>query len=151
MRWTRLVSAVTVPSDDGAQQLDVVLEDETSRLRLTRSFQLFGRHPFARTWAVVENTGAGDGLTITDAAILQLAFPGLIDGQPLTLMHVEQFCWRYHKDFFTQHQFPFVEGLTPAELRMGSFPAHYSGTSSCAWAAVRIGPPDVQEPAPAHG
>ena len=37
-------------------------------------------------------------------------------------MHVEQFCWRYHKDFFTQHQFPFVEGLTPAELRMGSFP-----------------------------
>ncbi len=76
---------------------------------------------------------------ITDAAILQLACPGLIDGQPLTLMHVEQFCWRYHRDFFTQHQFPFVEGLTPAELRMGSFPAHYSGTSSCAWAAVRSG------------
>ena len=100
------------------------MEDETGRLRLTRIFQLFGSHPFARTWAMVENTsgGEGDDLTITDAAILQLAFPGLIDGQPLTLMHVEQFCWRYHKDFFTQHQFPFVEGLTPAELRMGSFP-----------------------------
>ena len=153
VRWTRLVSVVPVHGQDGTQQLDVVLEDETGRLRLTRSFQLFGDHPFARTWAVVDNTGASEGgaPAITDAAILQLAFRGLLDGQPVTLMHVEQFCWRYHKDFFSQHQFPFVEGLTPAELRMGSFPAHYSGTSSCAWAAVRVGPPDVHEPSPRQG
>lgn len=153
VHWTRLAGASTMQSQGGAPQLDVVLEDETGRLRLTRSFQLFGGHPFARTWAVVENTGsaAGDDPVITDAAILQLALRGLIDGQPLTLMHVEQFCWRYHKDFFSQHQFPFVEGLTPAELRMGSFPAHYSGTSSCAWAAVRVGPPDAHEPSPRTG
>ena len=151
--WTRLVSAVTVLSQGGAPQLDVALIDETNRLRLTRSFQLFDAHPFARTWANVENTGASqvEAPVITDAAILQLAFPGLVDGQPVTLMHVEQFCWRYHRDFFTPHQFPFVEGLAPAELRMGSFPAHYSGTSSCAWAAVRVGPTDVHDPTPLSG
>jgi alpha-galactosidase len=153
VRWTRLVDATTAPGQGGAPQLDVVLEDETGRLRLARSFQLFDRHPFARTWATVENTGTGPGddPIITDAAILQLAFPGLVDGQPVTLMHVEQFCWRYHKDFFNQHQIPFVEGLTPAELRMGSFPSHYGGTSSCAWAAVRVGPADVHDPAPRSG
>ena len=59
VRWTRLVSAVAGPDKDGVQQLDVVLEDEAGRLRLTRSFQLFASHPFARTWAIVQNTGAG--------------------------------------------------------------------------------------------
>jgi hypothetical protein len=46
-RWTRLVSATTMTGQGRAPQLDVVLEDETYRLRLTRSFQLFDAHPFA--------------------------------------------------------------------------------------------------------
>jgi hypothetical protein len=153
VNWTHLAGATTVLSQGGAPQLDVTLHDESGRLQLTRSFQLFGGHPFARTWANVTNisTGPEPDPTITDAAILQLAFSGLVAGESVTLMHVEQFCWRYHKDFFTQHQIPFVEGLAPAELRMGSFPSHYGGTSSCAWAAVRVGHPDGHEPAPHRG
>ncbi|MFO7631435.1 MAG: alpha-galactosidase, partial [Caldilinea sp.] len=103
-----------------------------------------------RTWGVVERTGADDGVAplIDGAAILHLAVDA---GRTITLLHVEQFSWPYPKDFFSQRQIPLAPNLTPHELRMGSFPAHYTAPTSCAWVALRDGQPDPSGETPGSG
>ena len=67
------------------------------------------------------------------------------------MFHVEQFSWPYPKDFFSQRQIPLLPDLTPHELRMGSFPAHYTAPTSCAWVALRDGAPDRSDETPGGG
>ena len=150
VQWTRLIGAQETHSPDAAPRLAVTVEDSSGRLRLVRTFELFAGHAFARTWGVVERTGddAGEPPVIDGAAILNLAVAG---GRPITLFHVEQFSWPYHKDFFSQRQIPLVPHLTPHELRMGSFPAHYTAPTSCAWVALRDGAPDPADERPGGG
>ena len=134
---------------DGAPHLTVTVADSSGRLRLTRHFELFAGHAFVRTWGVVERADDdGDPPVIDGAAILHLA---VARGNPTTLFHVEQFSWPYHKDFFSQRQIPLVPNLTPHEIRMGSFPAHYTAPTSCAWVALRDGPPDRPGARPGGG
>lgn len=154
VQWTRLLSAQEDAAAVGAPRLAVTLEDSSGRLRLVRHFELFPGHAFVRTWATVELTRADTGEHSSN--------PPLIDGVvfldlavassgPLTMLHVEQFSWPYHKDFFSPRQIPLISNLAPYELRMGSFPAHYSAPTSCAWAALRAGPPDSDAETPGGG
>jgi len=161
MQWTALVGAEEGSGPDGAPRLSVTLEDSSGRLRLVRHFELFRGHPFVRTWGIVERAGAADSShagaappVIDGAAILHLALAGgsaESGAGPITLLHVEQFSWPYHKDFFSPRQIPLVPNLTPYELRMGSFPAHYHAPTSCAWAALRAGAPDARPEARGGG
>jgi hypothetical protein len=150
VQWTTLVGAETIHDAHGAPHLTVTLEDDSGRLRLVRSFELFTGHAFARTWATVERIPSDDNVVplIDGAAILHLA----VANEPrATLFHVEQFSWPYPKDFFSQRQIPLVANLTPHELRMGSFPAHYTAPTSCAWVALRGGQPDWDVETPGSG
>jgi hypothetical protein len=113
--------------------------DETKRLHRTQVFEAFADHPFVRLSGQLTNTGS-DVLHVTDAEILSLA---LAADDPMTLFHVEQFSWRYRRDFFSQNQAGLRPGAEPVEVRMGSFPSHYMGPTSCAWAALRTGPTDM--------
>jgi len=150
VQWTQWIAAEETLGPDAAPHLAVTLADDSGRLRLVRHFELFTGYAFARTWAVVECIGeesAADPL-IDGAAILHLA----VDApDTVTLLHVEQFSWPYHKDFFSQRQIPLLPNLTPHELRMGSFPAHYTAPTSCAWVALRRGRPDPSDETPGSG
>lgn len=144
--WTRLVGVEQ--TDGSAPRLAVSLEESSGRLRLVRHFELFAGHAFVRTWGTVVATGAGTPPTLDGAAIVQLIAAA---SHPFTLLHVEQFSWPYPKDFFTPRQIPLVPNLTPYELRMGSFPAHYSAPTSCAWVALREGKADPDPETPGQG
>src|SRR5690606_31184335 len=125
VQWTHLIGANETRGPDAAPRLSVTVQDSTGRLRLVRHFELFAGHAFARTWGVVERIDDADESTapqIDGAAILHIS----VDApDTVTLLHVEQFSWPYHKDFFNRRQIPLVPNLTPHEVRMGSFPAHY--------------------------
>lgn len=150
VQWTTLADAAVSHDADGAPRLAVTLEDASGRLRLVRHFELFAGHAFVRTWATVERIPSDDNVVplIDGAAILHLA---VANDPRVTLFHVEQFSWPYPKDFFSQRQIPLVANLTPHELRMGSFPAHYTAPTSCAWVALRGGPPDWDAETPGSG
>lgn len=153
VQWTQVIDAVTTTDRQGAPCLTVTVEDESGRLRLVRHFELFAGHAFVRTWGVIEAVGSAaragsDAPLIDDAAILHLALAG---GGRYTMLHVEQFSWPFHRDFFNRRQIPLVPHLTPHEIRMGSFPAHYTAPTSCAWAALRDGAPDPGDETPGSG
>ncbi|MBP8292936.1 MAG: alpha-galactosidase [Caldilineaceae bacterium] len=149
VQWTRLLGAQETQGPGAAPRLAVTVEDSSGRLRLVRYFELFGGHAFVRMWGIVERSyDAGEPPVIDDAVILHLAVDG---GKPVTLLHVEQFSWPYHKDFFSQRQIPLIPNLTPHEIRMGSFPAHYTAPTSCAWVALRDGVRDPADDTPGGG
>lgn len=153
VQWTALISVEQNARPDGAPHLAVTLADSSGRLRLVRHFELFAGHPFVRTWGTVERmddpAADGDAAPLIDgAAILRLEVDA---AERITLLHVEQFSWPYHKDFFTPRQLPLTRNLTPYELRMGSFPAHYVTPTSCAWVALRAGAPDPDGETPGGG
>ncbi|MBI1298359.1 alpha-galactosidase [bacterium] len=144
--WTTLVDAQTTVQP--TPQLAVTVEDSSGRLRLTRHFELFGGHAFARTWGIIERIGGGEDPLIDNAAILNLSIDA---GRGATLFHVEQFSWPYNKDFFRHRQIPLFGNLAPYELRMGSFPAHYLAPTSCAWFSLREGWHDESDESPGVG
>lgn len=147
VQWTALVGVAETQDAQGAPHLAVTLEDSSGALRLVRHFELFARHAFVRTWGTVECVHVdGDAPLIDGAAILHLTL-----AHPITLLHVEQFSWPYHKDFFSQRQIPLTPNIVPHELRMGSFPAHYTAPTSCAWVALRDGAPDHDPESPNSG
>lgn len=154
VRWTDLVDVAEGVNTAGAPALTLTLADASGRLRLVRHFELFAGHAFVRTWGEVQLVGEDDDAdhalpAIDGATIIHLAVDAVTQkGEPLILFHVEQFSWPYHKDFFSPRQLPLVPNLVPYELRMGSFPAHYHAPSSCAWAALRAGLPDLGHGAP---
>jgi hypothetical protein len=150
VQWTRLLGAQETLGPHAAPRLAVTLEDSAGHLRLVCHFELFAGQAFARTWGTVEYIGneENDPPLLDGAAILHLAVDA---GASMTLFHVEQFSWPYHKDFFSQRQLPLIPNLTPYELRMGSFPAHYVMPTSCAWVALRAGAPDPSDVTPGRG
>jgi hypothetical protein len=150
VQWTKLIGGEESRDADGAPRLKVTVEDSSGRLRLVRYFELFPDHAFVRSWGLVERCAAEDEPPplLDEAAILHLAVDA---AERVTLLHVEQFSWPYHKDFFTPRQLPLVPHLVPYELRMGSFPAHYVTPTSCAWLALRAGEPDQTGETPRTG
>jgi alpha-galactosidase len=146
-RWIQVVDAQDRRHDDGSREVQIRLANEAGEVQLVRSFQLFPQQPFVRFWGRLENQTAAP-LHIHGCEILRLTAPA---ETPLTLFHVEQFSWSYRRNFFSQNQVSLTPGLVPLEIRMGSFPSHFSAPTSCAWAALRAGPPDRGEAAPNRG
>lgn len=143
MRWAQVRGEVRAhPS--GGQELYLEATSVDGGASLQAVVELFGDMPFVRTSAMLQNT-SHHPVTVRGAEILQLAFQATM---PLTLFHVEQFSWRYRNDFFSQHQVELWPGRAPLDVRMGSFPSHYSAPTSCAWFALRAGQPDRHEPTP---
>ncbi|MEN9938414.1 MAG: hypothetical protein RLZZ387_4993 [Chloroflexota bacterium] len=137
--WARSLGAAESDGPDGVRTLTLELEDAAGGLRLTQHVQLFPGRPFARVWAELRNTSAAP-VTVTRCAFLALE----LGTAPAMLFHVDQFSWVYRRDFFTPHEAQIWPGRTPIEVRMGSFPSHHNGPTSCAWFALRPG--NVGEP-----
>lgn len=146
-RWTQVIGVNEQNMEGGGRLLTLTLDAADGGLRLTRWFLLFTDHPFVRTWATLENRGSTPAL-IDQCDILTLTPHA---PPPLCLFHVEQFSWNYRRDFFSQHEVWLRAGCTPHEIRMGSYPAHYWGPTSCAWFALRNGLPGGTEDPPQRG
>lgn len=145
--WTRVVAAEVSAAAAGSNTLTLIVEDAAATLRLTRAIQVFADHPFARTWGTLENIGANTAL-IDGCDILALT-PR--NAPPLYMFHVEQFSWAYRREWFSQHELWLTPSRTPHEIRMGSYPSHYWGPTSCAWFALRAGEPDWGREIPKSG
>lgn len=130
---------------DGVHRLEVGAATADGALALTQLIELFPDRPFVRLSATLTNRGAAP-VTVTGCDLLTLAVPRA----PLYMFHVDQFSWAYRSDFFSEHQAQIWPNRTPLELRMGSFPSHHNGPSSCAWFALRPPPHDYDEDAPPH-
>ncbi|HWQ12890.1 MAG TPA: alpha-galactosidase [Roseiflexaceae bacterium] len=132
--WRRALGTSEQAGPDGVRTLTLEVEDATGALRLTQHLQVFPGRPFARLWAELTNAGTAP-VAIGDCAFLALEAPAA----PAILFHVDQFSWVYRRDFFTLHEAQIWPGRTPIEVRMGSFPSHHNGPTSCAWFALRPG------------
>jgi len=142
--WQSLHVGEPVAHPDGSHTVAIVADAEGLRLQLT--IQLYAQHAMLRTWGVLQNLGTQE-CTVTDCAIVHLIFPQA----PLYLFHVDQFSWAYRRDFFSQHQSQIWPGRTPIEIRMGSYPSHYDGATSCGWFAMRPPPHDTNPQHPNQG
>lgn len=132
-------------STDGIQRLAIGATSADATLQLVQLIELYPDQPFVRLSAAITNRSAAP-VMVTDCALLSLAVPQA----PLYLFHVDQFSWAYRKDFFSAHQAQVWPNRTPLEVRMGSFPSHHNGPSSCAWFALRPPPHDWEDDAPPH-
>lgn len=112
----------------------------TQTLRATVLVEAYADQPFVRTSAVVHNVTT-QTQRITDCRLLHIA----LSQAPLYLFHVDQFSWSYRTDYFSTHQSQIWPGRTPIEIRMGSYPSHYNGATSCAWFALRPPPHDYDD------
>ena len=112
----------------------------SATLQATVRIEGYADQPFVRTSALLTNTG-GQTQRITDCRLLDIA----LNQAPLYLFHVDQFSWSYRTDYFSRHQSQIWPGRTPIEVRMGSYPSHYNGATSCAWFALRPPPHDYDD------
>jgi len=142
--WQALTVADPELHVDGTTTVAIVADAQGLQLQLT--IQLFAHHPMLRTWGTLHNLST-QVCTVNDCAIVHLLFPQA----PLYLFHVDQFSWVYRRDFFSQHQSQIWPGRTPIEIRMGSYPSHYDGATSCAWFAMRPPPHDTNPQHPNQG
>jgi len=140
--WQSLHHQSPQQRDDGSTCIELTMRAQT--LVLTHTIQLYPDRPFVRMYGQVQNTST-QIVTITQCAILHLG----VAQAPLYLFHVDQFSWAYRRDFFTQHQSQIWPGRIPIEIRMGSYPSHYDGATSCAWFALRP-PPHDRDPEHPH-
>ncbi|HXF61966.1 MAG TPA: alpha-galactosidase [Caldilineaceae bacterium] len=147
IRWTDLVEVQETQEPGDIRLLQVHIASQDRRLLATWSFQLFPDQPFVRLWGAVRNTG-GQAALLEEGEMLRLALPA---PEPLILFHVEQFSWVYRRNFFSQHQVRLTPGRAATEIRMGAFPSHFWGPTSCAWLALRTGPADRPETPPHTG
>ncbi len=141
--WNAITDVSSSVLHDGSSAVQVVLTSDA--LTLIQHIQLYPDRSFVRMHAQVVNT-SHDAHVITNCHILHIVIPQA----PLYLFHVDQFSWAYRRDFFTQHQSQIWPGRTPIEIRMGSYPSHYDGATSCAWFALRPPPHDRDPEAPHH-
>lgn len=141
--WHAIEDVTMHQQADGSSVAQVDLRGESVRLK--QSIQLYPDRPVVRMYAHMEHIGSGT-CTVTNCHILHLVVPQA----PLYLFHVDQFSWAYRRDFFTQHQSQIWPGRTPIEIRMGSYPSHYDGATSCAWFALRPPPHDRNPEEPHH-
>lgn len=130
-------------SADGVQTLVIEALTADGALALTQRVELFPDRPFVRLSATLANRG-GTPVQVTACEILALDVPRA----PLYMFHVDQFSWAYRRDFFSEHQAQVWPNRTPLEVRMGSFPSHHNGPSSCAWFALRPPPHDQGDDQP---
>ncbi|MFM2310134.1 MAG: hypothetical protein RLY87_2256 [Chloroflexota bacterium] len=137
--WQRAIVAAT--SADRA-----TIELHTPLLKATVHIESYADQPFVRTSAIVTST-ATHTQRISACRLLHIE----LAQAPLYLFHVDQFSWSYRTDYFSSHQSQIWPGRTPIEIRMGSYPSHYNGASSCAWFALRPPPHDTDETQPASG
>ena len=144
--WEQCTRVSSHDTDGDTRTLTLELADASGTLQLSQHIQLFPDHPFVRFWSELTNVGQAP-VRVTACMFLALAIPVA----PLYMFHVDQFSWVYRRDFFTQHQAKISPGCVPIELRMGSFPSHHSGPSSCGWFAVRDAPPDRDDAPPQSG
>ena len=140
--WQSLHHHSPQQRDDGSTYIELTLRSQT--LLLTHTIQLYSNRPFVRMFGQAQNIST-QNVTVTNCAILHLG----IAQAPLYLFHVDQFSWAYRRDFFTQHQSQIWPGRIPIEIRMGSYPSHYDGATSCAWFALRP-PPHDRDPEQPH-
>jgi hypothetical protein len=145
--WSTSVDAQDIARDDGSHELRIATLAADGSARLVRSFEVFPGVPFVRISGGLEYHGDAS-LMVTGSEILNLE---VHSPSPLTLFHVEQFSWVYRRDFFSQNQVHLVPGRAAEEIRMGSFPSHFVGPTSCAWFALRDGQADRAGREPNHG
>lgn len=115
-------------------------------LSATITIEWYADHPMLRSSGTVTATGT-TAVVITGCDLLQLE----LAQAPLYLFHVDQFSWAYRSDYFSRHQTQIWPARAPIEIRMGSYPSHYDGATSCAWFALRPPPHDTDERTPASG
>jgi hypothetical protein len=142
--WVRARQVHLAPTPVGGQSLTLEAQSADG-LVLLQQVELFPDRPFVRLLATLTNQRT-DSVTVTDCALLTLTIPQA----PLYLFHVDQFSWAYRNDFFSEHQAQVWPNRLPLEVRMGSFPSHHNGPSSCAWFALRPPPHDWDDNAPPH-
>jgi alpha-galactosidase len=144
--WAQCTRVGADDSRGNSRTLTLDLEDAQGMLQLSQHIQFFPDQPFVRFWSELTNGGQAP-VRVDECTFLTLAIPVA----PLYMFHVDQFSWSYRRDFFTQHQAQIWPGRTPLEVRMGSFPSHHSGPSSCGWVALRDAPPDRDDAPPQTG
>jgi hypothetical protein len=142
--WTSARQVGVDIAPDGGQVMTVEAHSAAGFV-LRQQIELFPDRPFVRLSATLTNRG-DTPVTVTDCALLSLTIPQA----PLCLFHVDQFSWAYRNDFFSEHQAQVWPNRLPLEVRMGSFPSHHNGPSSCAWFALRPLPHDWDDDAPPH-
>lgn len=144
LRWA---SARQVAREEpgGVPTLRIEARSADGMLTLLQQLELFPDRPFLRLSATLTNHGTAP-LTVTACTILACD----VARAPLYLFHVDQFSWAYRRDFFSEHQAQVWPNRIPLEVRMGSFPSHHNGPSSCAWFALRPPPHDYDEDQPPH-
>jgi alpha-galactosidase len=143
--WASARQLAAGEGDDGVHTLTVEASSADGALALTQLVELFPDRPFVRLSATLHNRGPA-AVTVTGCEILALDVPQA----PLYMFHVDQFSWAYRRDFFSEHQAQVWPNRAPLEVRMGSFPSHHNGPSSCAWFALRPPPHDHDEEQPPH-
>lgn len=141
--WQRL-SALRVQRD--TTKTRYVFDAFADALTLTHIIECVNEYPVLRMWSEVR-ANADHAVVLTACALLHVVIPQA----PLYVFHVDQFSWAYRRDFFTPHQSQIWPGRTPVEIRMGSYPSHYDGATSCAWFAVRPPPHDRDPHLPNSG
>jgi hypothetical protein len=127
----------------GARTLTIEATSEDAALALEQRVELFPDRPFVRLSAALTNRGDSP-VSVTGCEILALDVPQA----PLYMFHIDQFSWAYRRDFFSEHQAQVWPNRAPLEVRMGSFPSHHNGPSSCAWFALRPPPHDQSDDQP---
>ena len=143
--WAEARQIFREESVQGIQNLIIQAATADGALTLTQRIELFPDRPFVRLSALLTNQGDSP-VTVTSCEILTLNVPQA----PLYMFHVDQFSWAYRNDFFSEHQAQIWPNRTPLEVRMGSFPSHHNGPSSCAWFALRPPPHDYDDAQPPH-
>lgn len=129
----------------GARTLAIEAVSADGALALRQQIEAYPDRPFVRLSATLSNRGAAP-VAVTGCAILSMD----VAQAPLYMFHVDQFSWAYRDDFFSEHQAQVWPNRTPLEVRMGSFPSHHNGPSSCAWFALRPPPHDWDDEQPPH-
>jgi hypothetical protein len=145
VRWAEARELGRAELPGGVRELTLFAASADGALVLTQTVELFPDRPFVRLAATLVNRGQ-QPVTVTGCDLLTLNVPRA----PLYLFHVDQFSWVYRRDFFSEHQAQVWPNRTPLEVRMGSFPSHHNGPSSCAWFALRPPPHDERDDLPPH-
>ncbi len=143
LRWEQARQLALEEAPNGLRTLTI--EASSGALTLVQQIELYPDRPFVRLSATLINGGATP-VRVDGCELLALDVPQA----PLYMFHVDQFSWAYRRDFFTEHQAQVWPNRTPLEVRMGSFPSHHNGPSSCAWFALRPPPHDYDDERPPH-
>ncbi len=143
LRWAQARQVALDEPAAGVRSLTIEASSADGAFTLLQQVEAYPDRPFVRLSATLTNHGHAP-VTVTGCELLALDVPQA----PLYMFHVDQFSWAYRRDFFSEHQAQVWPNRTPLEVRMGSFPSHHNGPSSCAWFALRPPPHDYDDEQP---